>query len=130
MRRILICGDRDWTDHLLIWDALVDAGAEVIVIEGEARGADTIAMEVAVALGLQVLRFPANWTKWGRAAGAIRNRQMLEEGRPDEVWAFHNDLARSHGTANMIAQARKRGVPVKVFSLRPARAFRADKVAT
>lgn len=130
MKRILICGDRNWTDHLMIWDALIDAGSDVIVIEGEARGADSLAREAAEAMGFRVLPFPADWERYGKAAGPIRNRRMLEEGRPDEVWAFHNDLGHSKGTANMIAQARKAGVPVKMFSLRPPKAYRADKVAT
>jgi hypothetical protein len=130
VKRILICGDRNWTDRVMIWDALVDAGADVIVIEGEASGADTIAREIAYEMDMQVLPYPAEWKRYGKAAGPIRNRRMLEEGKPDEVWAFHDDLGRSRGTRNMIAQARQAGVPVKVFSLRPPKVYRADKVAT
>jgi hypothetical protein len=57
-------------------------------------------------LGVEVLPFPAQWKKFGRAAGPIRNRQMLVEGKPDLVIAFHDDLKNSDGSKNMLAQAR------------------------
>jgi hypothetical protein len=40
---------------------------------------------------------------------------MLDEGRPDRVLAFHVDISRSRGTADMIRRARLQGVPVQVF---------------
>jgi hypothetical protein len=59
-----------------------------------------------------VRHFPADWDKYGKAAGPIRNKQMLDEGKPQAVIAFSYDLARSRGTANMVAQARDAGLPV------------------
>jgi len=41
---------------------------------------------------------------------------MLEEGVPSLVLAFHNDVASSKGTADMIKRARSKGVPVEVIS--------------
>lgn len=58
--------------------------------------------------GIPVRVFPADWETHGRAAGHIRNRQMLVEGKPDIVVAF----AGGRGTQNMINQARKAGVTV------------------
>ena len=46
----------------------------------------------------------------------IRNRQMLNEGRPTEVIAFHPHLDQSKGTLNMVRIARVAGLKVTVFS--------------
>ena len=51
--------------------------------------------------------FPAQWSKYGRAAGPLRNTQMLSEGNPDIVLAFHDNIKRSRGTRNMIVQSLK-----------------------
>jgi hypothetical protein len=85
-----------------------------VVIEGEARGADTIAREEAEKLGLTVERYPADWARYGRAAGPIRNKQMLVEGRPDFVLAFSADIERSRGTRNMVDQAIKAGLTADI----------------
>ena len=112
---ILVCGDRNWNDAIPINNALLQYDAKVdIIIHGGARGADSIAGYVAKQLGFQVRVFPANWDLYGRAAGPIRNRQMLNE-KPDLVLAFHSDIERSKGTKNMVMIARKAGVRVEVF---------------
>ena len=85
-----------------------------MVIHGAARGADTIAADLAKGMGMKVLPFPAKWDRYGRAAGPIRNRQMLWEGHPDVVHAFHTDLEASNGTADMVKQAEKAGIPVVI----------------
>lgn len=85
------------------------------VIEGDARGADRLAGEWAEEQGEQPLRFPADWEKYGRAAGPIRNQQMLDEGRPDLVLAFSRDITKSKGTKDMVTRAHKAGLPVYIF---------------
>lgn len=85
------------------------------VISGGAKGADAIAFKVAVELGVPTEVYMADWTEHGRAAGPIRNRQMLVEGKPDIVIAFSYDLTQSKGTANMVTQAKKAGVKVVVI---------------
>jgi len=80
------------------------------VIEGEARGADTIAREEAERLGFKVLRFPAQWNTYGKAAGPIRNYEMLKQGQPDLIVAFHDDISSSKGTAHMLRCAEAAGV--------------------
>lgn len=118
MERVLICGDRNWTDPIIIMNELqrVQAGPGVeVVIEGEQNGADTLGKQAAERLGIPVLKFPANWRKHGLAAGPIRNRQMLVEGKPTLVMAFHPFVKNSKGTKNMVDQATKAGVKVKIF---------------
>jgi hypothetical protein len=109
-RRVLICGDRNWSDRRMVRNFVNDLEPNTIVITGMASGADTDAWICAGDRELQVLEFPAKWKEYGRAAGPIRNRQMLDEGRPTEVHAFHDNLLRSKGTANMLKLALKRGL--------------------
>lgn len=112
--RVLICGSRDWTDEDAIFRALLCLPLDAAIIHGDARGADTIADRAAEALGIARYPFPAEWRKHGRRAGPIRNRQMLDEGLPDEVIAFRK-RGPSPGTDDMVRQARADGVPVKVI---------------
>ena len=78
------------------------------VIHGGARGADTVAARWAEAHSLEVVKFPADWQRHGRAAGGIRNQQMLDEGHPDAVVAFPGGV----GTADMVRRAKAAGLPV------------------
>jgi hypothetical protein len=116
--RVLVCGGRDYgrvSDEIQAaydWlDGLrggLPEGQNIEIIHGCARGADSIAGSWASERGVPVHAFPADWNKHGRAAGPIRNRQMLVEGKPDLVVAFPG----GRGTANMIAQAKAAGVEV------------------
>lgn len=130
--RVLICGSRDWTDEEAIFTVLDGLAenfnckkmddAEFVVIEGGARGADHQAQQwwqctSRLGCGCRPYheQYPANWDRYGKAAGPIRNKQMLEEGKPDVVWAFTNKpLSESRGTANMVKQAKEAGLPVYV----------------
>ncbi len=87
----------------------------MIIIHGAANGADTIAGMAAKELGLEVMEFPAEWSKHGKRAGPIRNQQMLDEGRPNGVIAFHEDISRSKGTKHMIKIAKKNNIPVLIL---------------
>lgn len=112
--RVLVCGSRHFQDYELLKETLDEYDISCLV-EGEARGADTLAREYAERRGIPVLPFPALWDKHGRAAGPIRNAQMLGEGRPELVVAF---LAKdSRGTQNMIDQAQKAGVEVRIIDV-------------
>lgn len=111
MRRILVCGGRDFTNRDFVFSTL-DAFRLVyptisIVIEGGARGADALAKEWAIHRGLSLTTYKADWGQHGKAAGHIRNKQMLVEGKPDCVVAFPGGA----GTRNMIGQARAAGIP-------------------
>lgn len=113
--RILFCGDRHWTNLKIICDVM-DALKPDFVIEGEAQGADLLARDAAEYFDIPVIKFPADWKKYGRAAGPIRNTQMLNEGMPELVVAFHDDIQNSKGTLNMVQQSEKRKIPVKVYN--------------
>lgn len=119
--RVLVCGSRHFKDYMFLKEVLDnfhDKNNITEIIHGAAKGADLMAAEWAMsrstsmgaAMGIRA--FPADWNKHGKAAGPIRNKQMLDEGKPDKVIAF---LApNSRGTQNMIDQATKAGKPVQV----------------
>jgi hypothetical protein len=108
--QVLICGSRNFIDEAAIAAVIDKLDPDDIVIHGCASGADTIAGELARARGLKVMEFPAQWRRYGRSAGPIRNKQMLVEGKPDIVYAFYKDKKKSKGTKNMVKQARSAGV--------------------
>lgn len=115
--RLLVCGSRDFSDRPFLYAALDRLTGIEVLIEGEAPGADTLAREWATERGIPVLKFPAAWRKHGKAAGPMRNKQMLDEGKPDLVVAFIcKPLTASRGTNNMITQANKAGVEVRIES--------------
>jgi predicted ATP-grasp superfamily ATP-dependent carboligase len=124
--RLLVCGDREW-DAPEYLNAILDAYHAVftvgVVIEGEARGVDVMARAWAESRGIPVERYPADWTRHGRAAGPIRNRQMMREGQPDVVMAFHRNLAASKGTRDMVRVADREGVPVWVVPFEGRRPY-------
>lgn len=112
---LLVFGDRNWTDYWAIRRE-ISRRMPTTVVEGEQRGADKLARLAAESLGIPVLPFPAKWKKYGKAAGHIRNKQMLDEGQPDEAIGFHADIENSRGSKNMRDQALSRGVPTTIYS--------------
>lgn len=118
--RVLICGDRNWTDRKTIEDYIKTLPKGTQIIEGECRGVDIIAREIAQKYGLEVYEFPADWSRLGKAAGPIRNKAMIKYGKPDIVIAFHNNIEQSKGTKNMLKCAKKHGIPTRVISSQDA----------
>jgi hypothetical protein len=111
--RVLVCGGRDFANASRLDDVLSalhtdTRGPIAVLIHGAARGADTLAGEWAERQRIRVEAYPADWEAEGRAAGPIRNKRMLDEGKPDLVIAFPG----GRGTANMVKQATERGVEV------------------
>lgn len=105
--KILVCGGRSFLDYQTL-SFVLTALAPTFIIEGGASGADALARRYRAEHRLPGQTFPANWSAFGRAAGAIRNRQMLSEGLPALVVAFPG----GPGTADMILASRLAGVPV------------------
>ncbi len=112
--RVLVCGSRDFNDSEKLKEVLDEIDITT-VIEGEAKGADKLSRIYAEHRGIPVEAYPADWGKYGNSAGPIRNRQMLEEGYPDQVVAFR--VNNSKGTTDMINQATKAGIEVKVIEI-------------
>jgi len=111
-KRVLICGSRTFNDSNKMLKALRQHKPTVI-IHGCAKGADEMAGKFAQQFGVKEEKYPAKWDKYGKAAGCIRNQQMLDEGKPDLVLAFPTEESR--GTYDMIRRARQLGVQVEVY---------------
>jgi hypothetical protein len=79
-----------------------------LIVHGAARGADLLAEAWAKANEIPYFGIPAEWKKYGKAAGMKRNRAMLQFAKPTCVVAFPG----GRGTANMCALARAANVPV------------------
>jgi len=113
--KILICGDRNWTSEISIRKKIEEYNPSLI-IHGCARGADRISGKIGKEMGIEVLEFPADWEKYGKAAGPLRNEKMLKEGNPDMVIAFHKNISLSKGTKDMVRRAKQSGKKCEIIS--------------
>lgn len=120
---IIVTGDRHWEKWEVISRELLKRKKRLKwIIQGGALGADQIAYDVAMLMGIQPITVNANWDKFQRAAGPIRNKEMLKIGMtlakkmkfPLLVLAFHPNLKKSKGTAHMVRIAKEAKVKVKV----------------
>lgn len=125
--RVLVCGGRDYSDAERIYSVLdhynKEAGGFDIVIQGEARGADLISKMWAVCAGVPTVDFPADWSNldvtpcvvrkrrdgslYNAAAGAARNQQMIDEGKPTLGICFPGGT----GTRDMISRLHHNRIP-------------------
>lgn len=116
-RRVLVTGSRDWADYTAVMAALSFelmvaefVGDDMVVIHGGARGADHIADVWARTMAcLEVEEYPADWDRYGKAAGHIRNFEMVALGA-DVCLAF--PLGESKGTRGCMELADKAGIQV------------------
>lgn len=113
--RILVCGSRHFNDYEAVARELQRIGDIGLIIHGAAQGADTCGERYAMANSIPMQSFPADWERYGKSAGPIRNRQMLKEGAPDLVVAFRGPNSR--GTQDMINAATKAGIPVEIINV-------------
>lgn len=110
--KVIIAGGRDFNDMTALVAAIKASGFEITeVVSGQAAGADFLGLYWARANGVPEKLFPAKWTIFGNSAGPRRNREMADYA--DALIAMPG----GRGTANMIAEARKRGL--KVFEATP-----------
>jgi len=108
--KIIVCGGRDYLDYPRVkqaLDALHSRRAILRLIEGGARGADTMGRIWATEKKIPYTEVPAEWGKYGKKAGFIRNGEMLEY-KVNLVVAFPG----GSGTEHMIALSKLRHVPV------------------
>lgn len=106
--RLLVTGGRNFNDAQTLRRILGSLDPQpTYLAQGGARGADMLAKHWAEDTGVYVDTFPANWEKHGRAAGPIRNEEMLQVVKPDAVLAFPGNV----GTKHMISIAERDGVP-------------------
>ena len=116
--KIVFTGSRHYHCALTVLDALDLINTRYspyIVIHGDCGGMDKAVAEFyEIAPNVEVIAVPAEWEKYGRAAGPKRNAKMLDM-EPDLVVGF---LARgSKGTKDCLRQARERKIPTLIIYL-------------
>jgi hypothetical protein len=117
--RLLITGSREWRDVAAIrycltaisrkWGCRPD---QIVVVQGMAEGADTIARNLAIELGMRVEDHPvtrADWKRYGKSAGHRRNAVMVAVGARGCA-AF--PLGESLGTRGCMKLCKRAGIPV------------------
>ena len=112
--RVIVAGGRDFSDYEYLRNSLdfllQNVTGPIVIVSGTARGADKLGEQYAAERGYAVLRFPADWDRFGKAAGYIRNEQMAKNA--DALVAFWD--GKSKGTLNMIDVANKYGRLVRI----------------
>jgi hypothetical protein len=112
MTTLLVCGGRDFTDESFVYtqlDAFHKMHPVLMLIQGGCpTGADHFAKSWAIERKIPYRTFVARWKQYGKAAGPIRNQEMLDEGSPDYVMAFPGNS----GTSDMVRLAQLAIVPV------------------
>lgn len=79
--KVIIAGGRDIEDYSLLRRVIEASGFHITeVISGMARGVDKMGIQWAKEVGLPVLKFSADWNRYGKAAGPIRNIAMSKVG--------------------------------------------------
>lgn len=130
MKAAIFCGTRRRKATVLVDRALSDLVCELllshlVVFHGAAPGVDSETDRLARGRGMSVVPVPAQWEKYGVAAGSMRNQVMLKiltylrlGGYEVCVFAFPD--SESVGTRDMIRIAQQEGVPVTVQELSDA----------
>lgn len=120
--RVIVCGGRHFADAKMLNDFLDHLHATYpirVVISGGQRGADKLGEAWARANGIEPIVEPvgpAEWLKYGKAAGPIRNQLMIDKHHPSHCVAFPGNK----GTRDMVKRAKKAGLTVIECSFPPS----------
>ena len=113
--RVVVAGSRDFSDYSRLsaeLDKLLAGKTNITIISGTADGADKLGEQYAREHDLKIEQFPANWERFGKSAGHIRNEHMVLVA--DAVVAFWD--SKSPGTKHLIDFARRTNTPCKVIN--------------
>lgn len=111
--KVIIAGGRNFNDYeklCQVCDKELSKLTEVEIVSGAANGADKLGENYASDNGYPVKQFPADWNRFGKGAGCIRNAPMAEYA--DALIAFWD--GKSIGTKHMIDLANRFNLKVKV----------------
>ena len=113
MAKIIVAGGRDFSDYMLLKEKLdyVLKFGEFEIVSGKASGADTLGEKYALENYLRIAEFQADWDRYGKKAGYLRNEEMAKYA--DGCIVFWN--GKSKGTKHMIDLAKKHNIPVAII---------------
>lgn len=112
--KVIIAGSRGITDYGLVDHAIEQSPFEFQIdeiVSGGALGVDSLGEDYASEHGVDLIIFPPNWKKYGKAAGVLRNTRMAEYA--DALIAVWD--GKSKGTEHMIKTMNHMGKPVYVY---------------
>ena len=115
--KVIIAGSRSFVDYeklRSVCDSILPnqySEPRISILSGTSSGSDSLGERYANERGFALNRYPANWKQYGRAAGPIRNRQMVEDA--DAAIVFWD--GQSRGTKNLIEEAKKQGLIVRII---------------
>lgn len=120
---VLMVGSRNFTDSDLLYRAFVSkfgmrgSYPNLRILSGGAEGADRLSERLAMSLDIPFQEYPANWKQNGKAAGFIRNVEMVSQA--DYVMVFFGPRIKgkewpSKGASHTMEQAIKMGLPVEI----------------
>lgn len=115
MNKLIIAGTRTFNNYQLLKDN-IKAEKVGMIISGGAAGADALGIKFAKEHNIVYDICYADWNKYGKAAGPIRNKEMVQ--KANCAIFFWDGISR--GTANCIALATAKGIPVKVIPITEA----------
>lgn len=114
MLKIIIAGSRNFNDYNLLEqkvDFYIGENQDIEIISGTARGADKLGERYAINKELKLKRFPADWQKYGKKAGYLRNEEMAK-------YASHAIIfwdGKSKGTGHMIELCKKYNINYRII---------------
>lgn len=107
--KVIIAGGRGFDDYRLLTDSVIGLNLNISeIVSGKAKGADRLGEQYALENNISIKEFRADWKKYGRGAGPIRNKEMADYA--DVLIAFWDQ--KSKGTKSMIELAQKKGITV------------------
>ena len=116
VKRVVVAGCRNFNDYKTAREYIdfciskIKKEYELIFISGGCRGADALGERYAFEKGYKIERYPADWEKYGRRAGPIRNKEMAQ--KSDYIICFWD--RESKGTKAMIEFAKEFKKPIKI----------------
>lgn len=114
MNRVIIAGSRSCNNYKQVCDAIEQSGFVLdVVISGHAPGADQLGEYYATNNGIKLETFPADWSKHGKSAGVIRNKQMADTA--DCLIVIWDGT--SKGSQHMINIAKQKNLNVFVYNI-------------
>ncbi len=113
--KIIIAGSRLFNNYEILLEFCDfylknKSNDEIEIVSGTANGADKLGERYAQERGYKLKRFPANWEKYKKSAGYIRNNEMAEYA--DALIVFWN--GKSKGTKHMIDLAKKSKLEIRI----------------
>ncbi|MCW6598799.1 SLOG family protein [Yersinia ruckeri] len=109
--KLLVSGGRKYKNKTQVWNVLGEIHRTIgisEIIEGGALGLDTHCAVYGYTKCIPVRTEEADWERYKRSAGSIRNQVMLDKYQPDALLAFSGN----NGTSDMVRRAAKHGIPI------------------